>query len=154
MLQHRLLSPWVCRFSCQDPAPAWAYHGVMTFFWASLCSAVGSHRGCRWIPALAPPALTWVCRAVPVTYSPFFCGHIYFCAIISVSSLNRLSQQHFYHLMCLAFASWLALELSDMGKLLKEAILVSPPHPATKTLLHSPSGKDQAVLLYIIGIGR
>jgi len=47
LLQRGLLSPQVCR-SCQEPAPAWAPHGVNSLLRASPCSSVGPSMGCRW----------------------------------------------------------------------------------------------------------
>lgn len=125
--------------------------GLLHGLHVDLCSSMG----CRGIPALAPPALTRVSAGLFLSYNltPFFHGRIYFCAI-TLFSLNRLSQQHSYHLMCLVVAGWLALELSAMGKLFKKAILVAHHTLLPKHCYTNPSGKDQAVLLYVTGTGR
>lgn len=58
ILQHRILSP-KDHWSCQEPAPAWAFHRVTASFGNPPDTASGP-TGCRWISA--SPLISVGCR--------------------------------------------------------------------------------------------
>lgn len=66
LLQLGLLSPCSHR-SCQEPALTLASYCGVILFWASSCSGVGSHVGCRWISV--PPWTSTGCKGISALVS-------------------------------------------------------------------------------------
>ena len=152
LLQHGVLFPPVHR-SCQQPASAWALHGVR-LLWTSPCSSVGSSPGCRWISA--PPWTSMGCRGTACLTVVFSTG----CRGISTpvpgvpplppSALTLLSAELFLsHIVIPLF--WMLLH-SKFFSLLKHVITaVLPPLLMGLAL---PSGRWILELAGTVGHGE